>query len=519
MLIRIFYILFFSTLFSTHLSSQIYYSKRYDILNANKASFSNDIIETKTGYFVSFNSQAIANPYGGIGFLMTDSTGSVYQTKLIEDLNYTIQTGYPGSFITVIEDSIYACIGIKSQWVPEGRYDRGWLLILDNNLDTLWTKVYTDEVPHDTSILFRGFCKLNDNGYIVVGLLNPVSGTGLFRIGMFRLDSNGNLLWERRFGSGNVNFQPYNIKKTSDNGFIIGAAYQPAGGPSIQDSDPFLIKTDSLGNTEWQLRLGSQECYEEYAVVDIAKDGNIQSGSIFSDTCWGWDTWKARINLSKIGNNKSILWNKKYGSPKLYLKISKILVLTDGDIIGTGWYNSYSGSGPYVISWIIRTDSSGNEKWYREYSLLDNNDSHNYLKNVTNTIDDGFAACGTVVPVAPDTGSQDSWVLKVDSLGCEAPDQCWVGQDEIWVKTFTPDKPFVVFPNPASDKITLEFHSNPNGAEIELLTLSSQSIIQAHLSPMAESTELDVSDLKRGMYLLKVHIPGRRPLVEKIILR
>jgi hypothetical protein len=29
----------------------------------------------------------------------------------------------------------------------------------------------------------------------------------------------------------------------------------------------------------------------------------------------------------------------------------------------------------------------------------------------------------------------------VDRLGCKAPNQCWVGQDDIWAKTFTPEKP------------------------------------------------------------------------------
>ncbi|MBE0646973.1 MAG: T9SS type A sorting domain-containing protein [Bacteroidales bacterium] len=510
----------FVSLFVCNLSfAQIYFNKRYDILNAGKASVSWEIIEHNPGYFVSFTSQPINIPYGGIGFLKLDSAGNVTGTILYEDNGNTLWTGYPGSFIPVAEDSLYACLGTKIHWVPEGRYDRGWLLMLDENLDTLWTKTYTDEAPHDTSIIFRNFRKLNDGGYIVVGLLNPVAGNGLYRIGMFRLDSNGNLLWKRKFGSGNVDFQPVDVSETSDHGFIIGAAYQPAGTPITQGSDAYLIKTDSSGISEWQLHLGNPDCHEEFAMVDTAIDGNILVGTEYSDTCWGWSEWKARINLVKIRNDKSNVWDKKYGFPKTLLTLSKIKTLPSGDIIATGWHR-YSGTNfSRIVSWIIRTDSAGNEKWYREYRLLPGNNSDNYLRNVILTGNNGFAACGEVLPLSPDTGTQDSWVLKVDSLGCESPGNCWVGQQEIWFQEFTPQKPFVVYPNPVNEKLTIEFHTNTEGADIKLYTLCMQLIQSAKIDPDIETIELDVGHLMSGVYLLSVVLPQKAPILDKIIKR
>jgi hypothetical protein len=405
------------------------------------------------------------------------------------------------------------------KWIPEGRYDRGWLLSMDTNMDTIWTKTYSDEPPHDTSIMFRSFRRLNDGGYIVIGLLNPISGNGIFRIGMFRLDSIGNLLWERRFGSGNVDFQPFDVSTTSDGGFIIGAAYQPRGGPSAQDNDQLLIKTDSLGFTEWQLLFGNPVCYEQYAVVDAAMDGNIQVRAEYSDTCWGWSEWKARIYFLKIRNDKSIVWEKEYGFSKTLLVTSKVKTISNGDIVGTGWYRNSSFNGSRMVSWIILTDSSGNEKWYREYILLQGNHSDNYLNNVLHTCDNGYAACGWALPLSPDTGTQDSWVLKVDSLGCESPGNCWVGQEEIWVKDFTPQKPFVVYPNPATDKLTIEFHTNTKGADIKLYSLCMQLLSSTQIDPNIESIELDVGHLERGVYLLSVEVPRNAPIVDKIIKR
>ena len=132
----------------------------------------------------------------------------------------------------------------------------------------------------------------------------------------------------------------------------------------------------------------------------------------------------------------------------------------------TGTYDYYNDTTVYYTGWIMKTDSSGNEQWYREYSLLHAPDSYNELYNIIPTNDKGFAACGSVDPAPPDTGIQNSWVLKVDSLGCESPGGCWVGNNEIIVKTFTPGKPYVVYPNPATDNINIEFHENSKGAEI-----------------------------------------------------
>ena len=509
----------FIILFTETLFAQTYFSRRYDFHGDNGSDYSQDILEEIDGYTLLFESQNPFLIYRLIAFQKLDLLGNVIGIPVIYyDSNCNIQTGFPGSFIKLSGGDHYACLATKMLWVPEGRYDRGWLMIMDNTLDTLWTKTYTDDPPHDTSIMFRNFRQLDDGGFIVTGLYNPVSGTGLFRIGLFRLDNNGNLQWKRRYGSGNIDYQAFDVTKTSDSGFVIGAVSQPPGSPYAHDNDAMIIKTDSNGMQEWISLFGNPDCLENHAMVDMASDGNIQVGIIFSDTCWSDNVWVGKINFIKVRNNKSVVWDKKYGIRKVYSTLSKVKVLFDSDIIGIGWYWDYSGgTGPRVVSWIIRTDSAGNEKWYREYVLLEGNKSFNQLWNIIPTTDNGFAACGFVVPRSPDTGTQDSWVLKVDSLGCEAPNQCWVGQDKIWVKTFTPEKPFIVYPNPATDKLTLEFHINPEGAELELFSLTGQMVLRSRVSRERDLFEWDIGRLRKGMYILKVSMPGKRPVMEKVV--
>ncbi len=128
-------------------------------------------------------------------------------------------------------------------------------------------------------------------------------------------------------------------------------------------------------------------------------------------------------------------------------------------------------------------------------------------------------ACGMVVPVQPDTGTQDSWVLKVDSLGCESQGNCWVGQDEIWVRTFTPDKPFVVYPNPAMDKLNVAFHLNHSGARIELFDLYGRVRACTLLPPDNEKAEIVLSTLPPGIYMIRV-VAGERVFgLEKLLVK
>lgn len=499
--------------------SQIYFSKRYDFLQNATPSYSQDIYQYGSGYVVLAE---VAPDYDHryFGFFFLDSVGIQNQPDIFyRDSIVGLTTGYPGSLIQTMENQGFSLVGYSYMWVPDGRWDRGMLWRFNNVLDTLWTRSFSDDPPHDTSFLFRNFRELPDKGYIIVGSHGLVNGTGKIRINLHRVDSIGNLLWRKYYGSGNINFYPFDVSITSDTGYIIGAGRYPVDANNSQDNDPYLIKTDVLGNLQWSRQLGNPYCREEFAMVDQALDGNIVCGTTFSDTCWGSGECLSLINFVKITNNNVVIWDKKYGVHKHFLFLNKIRILPDGSIIATGQHDYSNGYTRNNVGWILKTDSAGNEEWYREYQLLYAMFSNNNLYNVIPAPDNGYIACGTVWPYPPDTGTQDSWVLKVDSLGCEAPDQCWVGQEEIWVKYFTPDKPFIVYPNPATDQLTVEFHINPEGAEIELLNLMGQPIQSTRIPPDNDILELDVSQLPEGLYLLKVTMPGKRPVIEKVVVK
>ena len=389
------------------LNSQIYFSNRYDFMLNSTPSFSGDIIQNGNTFLLLNESIHGNQQYRLFGFIFLDSMGYRISNDLkYEDSLCGFATGYPGALIKAQNQNGYALIGIKYSYVPNGRWDRGMLWRFDNTLDTLWTKTYNDDPPHDTSFLFRNFRPLPDGSFIIVGSHGLVDGTAPIRINLHRVDSLGNLILRKYYGSGYTHFLPFDVSRTSDNGYIIGSVMCPIDPNNAQDDDPYLLKTDTIGNVQWSRHLGNPDCREEYVMIDISLDGKIICGTSYSDTCWGYGDNLGKINIIKIDNSNTIIWDKKYGIQKHWLFINKIRCLENGDIITTGHYDYYNEITRNEVSWILKTDSAGNELWYREYMLLTATFSQNILYNVIPTSDYGFIACGTVWPYPPDTGTR-----------------------------------------------------------------------------------------------------------------
>ena len=95
---------------------------------------------------------------------------------------------------------------------------------------------------------FSCFQKLADNSIIFGGYYAiPPLSTGYRHDGiLFKVNSNGDSLWMRRFDNftGNVGEFFFDIKQTADNGFIACGA--PIYAPTPQ-SQSWVVKTDSLG--------------------------------------------------------------------------------------------------------------------------------------------------------------------------------------------------------------------------------------------------------------------------------
>ena len=298
---------------------------------------------------------------------------------------YSIPTK-DGGVLFVGSTDCYAGGGnIPPNFADAAGADNGNVLIgkLDSNLDVTWVKVYGG-TQYDAA---TSAVQTLDGGYAVLAYTQShdidVSGNhGTGDLWLIRLDSLGNLLWQKCYGS-IYDEQPGSIALTPDNGFIMFGISNGAGGDvpthysgSQFDYDWFVVKTDSLGNKQWAKSiggLGDEESYGSILAVNNAYYLVSSSNSTdydCTDTAWcagnghGTEYNYYMFKLDTAGNK---LWDSSYGGPGGDVVYSAVWDSRDSSIVMNGLttQNGYMVTGFHDLQdiWVIKTDKDGVLKW------------------------------------------------------------------------------------------------------------------------------------------------------------
>lgn len=75
---------------------------------------------------------------------------------------------------------------------------------------------------------------------------------------------------------------------------------------------------------------------------------------------------------------------------------------------------------------------------------------------------------------------------------------------------------FSMYPNPASDKITLQFAATLENVSISIYDLQGKKIVNSKVSPRGNAIVFDVSKIQPGMYFVKI-VSGNQSAVRKLI--
>jgi len=320
---------------------------------------------------------------------------------------------------------------------------------------------------------------------------------------LVKTDQFGNELWEKAYWDGMYD-QGHSVICTNDGGYAIGGYTFDFLPPPNLTGDPIVIKTDSAGNKQWFKNYGTP-FIDSRGMICSTQDGNIVLGFGYCDSMSGGGPSTEgnpfrRINLIKINNNGDVIWNKKYGTSEYEKVLMNIRENPDGTLIvcGITHHSKYYTSKDY--GWLLKTTSQGDSLWYREYIACDGEETDNWLYDVIETPDKGYLACGVVYPHSPDTGSQDGWVLKVDSLGCESMDYCWVGMKP--EPALAESDQFEIYPNPSAEDVSVKLRITGNKLRISirLYDLFGRMVKMVELSPGQTEFRMDVSQLPNGVY-------------------
>lgn len=130
----------------------------------------------------------------------------------------------------------------------------------------------------------------------------------IFSVYVVRTDSSGNLIWEKSFGGKENNAKGYAIKIAPDGGYIVAATIGTRG---KGDNDFYLLKVDTKGNMLWEKRFGVPVARENVWDLDVTVDGGyIPAGETIKGTRGKHDIDVFVVRTDADGN---LVWKKVIG--------------------------------------------------------------------------------------------------------------------------------------------------------------------------------------------------------------
>lgn len=347
-------------------SSSTMWSKTYGGLDNDRA-FS--IIQTADGGYAVVGTSLSYSTTGYVNalLLVTDVNGELLWNTTYSGLGAT----YPCAFIQT-SDGGYALAGYS--------YDLGnagslypWLAKTDNAGNLQWNRTYTDL----GSLIFN-LVQTVDGGYALVGYITH--SEEVVSAWLAKTDAYGNVTWSQEYGTSGDN-ELYAVLQNSDEGYTL-AGYTTSAGEGKEDF--WLIQTDSAGNMRWSQTYGTPEYDMFNSLIRTADGGYALVG--YSNAS-GVSEDYLLIKTNSLGE---IQWNQTYGDSTIDEAFSGIQT-TDGGYALTGVTVTSDGRGN---AWLVKTNSEGNMVWNQTYtgsadsvlySIIQVNDNGYVLAGFTNS--------------------------------------------------------------------------------------------------------------------------------------
>jgi hypothetical protein len=243
-----------------------------------------------------------------------------------------------------------------------------------------------------------------DGGYIVAGYTSSF-GAGQSDVYLIKTDSLGDTLWTRTYG-GTLSDSGLSVVQTQDNGYVISGSTVPFGSSW---PDVYLIKINPSGDTLWTRTYGGSHIDGGNSVQQTTDGGYAIAGWTASFGAGGLDAY-----LVKTDSSGDTLWTKTYGGP-YYDRAWSMQQTADHGYILFGFTGSF-GAGYYDF-YLIKTDSLGDTIWTRTYGT----GADDWGYSVQQTPDGGYILAGAITGL----GFYDLYLIKTDSLG-----------DTLWTRTY-----------------------------------------------------------------------------------
>jgi hypothetical protein len=233
-----------------------------------------------------------------------------------------------------------------------------WLVKTDASGNMMWNKTYGGTGNEGANSLVA----TSDGGYALAGNTHD-RDADFSDFWLVKTDAQGNMEWNQTYGGTGVD-SASSLIATSDGGYAIAGTWNNSGGsdPNHADfwhGDFWLVKTDAFGNMEWNQTYGGTENEEAYALVATSDGGYALAGSMgfyYYYTGGNLDFWL--VKTDSLGNMQ---WNQTYGGESVDEAYS-LVATSDGGyaLAGMGHLSPAIMTHTTVCDfWLVKTDENG----------------------------------------------------------------------------------------------------------------------------------------------------------------
>ncbi len=380
-------------------------------------------------------------------------------------------------------------------------------------VDSMGNKQWDGRFGGNKEELLTCLQQTNDGGYILGG--RSASGiTGdktqenwdvshfYYDYWLVKIDSAGNKQWDKRFG-GTDDDAPSALKQTTDGGYIVvGSSRSGVSGDKTEPNqdtiqpitfDIWIVKTDSLGNLQWDKSLGTPYEDEMDYVKELSGGGYLLAGPGY--------------RIMKIDSLGSELWEQVFPAGSYFSSFS----FTNDDGYLFGGYTSLGIVGVktennlgFSQSWIVKSDSLGYKQWDKTIFTTGDDDGGYAVQTSDGcyaVANNSRAGIGGYKTIAAWDSSMDFFIVKfcMDTVTDLSPNLTF-GEGEIQV-----------YPNPFTNDLSIGLKGeNIHEAVFTITSLIGQVIYSSEENNLATgyTKMLDLSWLANGVYFVSMVYDG-----------
>ena len=286
-------------------------------------------------------------------------------------------------------------------------YSEMFLIKLSLDGEVIWNKTYNIENYNERWVSGVTLVEAKDNGFLIVG------GSSIMGV-VIKTDYLGNKEWQYTIGNNTTSNYVYlrSCLVLPDSGFLIGG--HNFNGHDYYAGTAYLCKINKSGEFEWGKSLGGP--YKDRGTyLNFSNDGLIIGSYQYTSdiTYWGEDT-ETKIAVFKMNLDGEILWEKRYGTIGESYKINSINELNNKNLL-------ISGSTKYLeYGWLFQTTSIGDSIKFSSFEP-ENNIYYMYgFSGSLPLLDESIISFGYAnkIDSASSTGISNGWLVKTDLNGC-----------------------------------------------------------------------------------------------------